>query len=172
MAYWRGSLPKEFSDSHPADTFPRSAEEYPDLRHVVAKIRAASPWRLELGALSQALEEFLEQHAKTLTPEQSNDIEWWKIVLRPHRELLFTPEVIEDHRIRLLDVAFLMHLKGETQVNEVLAVADDLKEHGPESAYAQWITSKTLLLLFDTLSREEAKDRSGVGTTSRTQDRP
>ena len=172
MAYWRATLPKEFSEDHPANAFPRSSEPYPDLRRVLAKIRPASPWRLELGALSQALEEFLDQHAKTLSPEQSNDIEWWKIVLRPHRELLFTPEVIEDHRIRLLDVAYLMHLKGETEVSDVLAIADDLQKHGPESAYAQWITSKTLLILFDTLSREEAKDRPEVVPNARTQDRP
>lgn len=171
MAYWRALLPKDLLGNHPADAFPRSSEPFPDLRRVLAKIRPASPWRLELGALSQALEDFLDQYGNTLTPEQSNDIEWWRIVLGPHRESLFTPEIIEDHRMRLLDVALLMHLKGEPQVPEVLAIADDLEKLGPESAYAQWITSKTLLILFDTLSREQAKDRSTPGAPMRVQDR-
>ena len=171
MAYWRASLPKEYAATHPADSLPRSLESSLDLRHVISTIRPAAPWRLELGSLSGALEAFLEEHAKTLTAEQSNDIEWWNVVLRPHREVLFTPEVIEDHRGRLLDVAYLMQLKGEAQVAEVLAVADDLQANGPDSAYAQWITSKTLLLLFDTLSREEAKGRSASPQGIRAQDR-
>jgi len=160
MAYWRATLPKEFSGGHPAEELPRGKPTLEDLRKLISKIRAASPWRLELGSLAPALEEFLEKHGKDVSEENFNDLEWWSKILERNREQLFTSEVIEDHRARLLDVAYLMHLKEEPQFTDVLALADDLRDKGAHSAYAQWITSKTLILLFETLRQEDAKERS------------
>jgi hypothetical protein len=160
MAYWRGGLPKEFSVDHPADQLPRLQPSGQDLRKLIVAIKPANIWRLELGAMAPALEEFLEKYAKETTEEQFNSIDWWSNILAPRREELFSSEVIEDHLTRLLDVAYLLHLKADAQVTDVLAVADDLREKGPHSAYAQWIASKTLILLFETLRQDDAKERS------------
>ena len=159
MACWRAALPKEIDFDHPAEKLPRTKETIPDLRKLIPKLPAASLWRLELGSVAPALEKFLEEHGATATEEQFNSLDWWNEVMAPHREQLFTQEVIDDHHTRLLDVAYLMHLKGLGNFGEVLAVADDLVENRAHSAYAQWMASKTLILLFETLKRESAKER-------------
>ena len=160
VAYWRAVLPKEFSTQHPAEELPRSAPVLDDLRQVIGNIGPMHYWRLELGSLAPALEEFLRSHAQEAVSEDVNDPEWWNKVLAPDREKLFTPDVMEDHRTRLFDLAYVMHQKGESDFSLVLAIADDLKINGPHSSYAQWMTSKTLVLLFETLERDNAKERS------------
>ncbi len=160
MAYWRALLPAEFSDLHPADDLPRYQQPALDLGAVAAGLKQISVWRLELGSLAPALEEFLRTHAEQATSQNIADPSWWNTVLSADREQLFTEEVVEDHRTRLLDLAYVMHRRNDPQVGEVLALADDLRANGPHSAYAHLMTSRTFLLLFDTLRRQSATERS------------
>jgi len=160
MAYWRAMLPKDPLQIHPALELPRRSEALQDLQKVLTGLKPITFWRLELGSLAPALEEFLKSHADQATSENINDREWWSKVLAGDRDQLFSEDVIEDHRLRLLDLAYILHLRGDSQSDDVIALVDDLEANGAHSTYAVWMTSKTFLLLFETLRRQGATERS------------
>jgi hypothetical protein len=164
MAYWRALIPKEVPSDHPAEGLPRLKETLQDPHKTITGQQMLAYWRLELGSLAPALDNFLKTQAENASSENINDLEWWNNVLAADRELLFPAEAVEDHRMRLLDLAYVMHLKGEPGVGEVLAIADDLGDRKHESAYAKSMTTKTFLLLFETIRRQNAPERSeGIG---------
>jgi len=160
MAYWRALLPKKFTTSHPSDELPRDPHPPDDLWKLTVGLKSISTWRLELGVLAPALEDFLKNRSEQASPENISDLHWWNGVLTSDREQLFTEEMVEDHRLRLLDLAYVMHLRGESQIGDVLTIADELRAKGSQSNYAILITSKTFLLLLDTLRRQSATERS------------
>jgi hypothetical protein len=160
MAYWRALLPKEYPESHPADALPRLPVVNEDLVKLAGGLKSIVLWRLELGLLAPALEDFIKNHAESGTSENFQDLNWWHTVLAQDRVQLFTDDVVADHRLRLLDLAYIMHLRGDADGGAVLALADDLRTNGADSAYAQSITSKTFLLLLETLRRQSATERS------------
>ena len=83
------------------------------MRKAIAGQRQLAYWRLELGSLTSALDSFLKNHANKATSEEIGEIEWWNTILAADREQLFTDETIEDHGSRLLDLAYVMHLRSD-----------------------------------------------------------
>ncbi len=159
LAYWRALLPREPDRTHPAESLPRASSTPDQLRDFLVKFKPLRFWRLELGSVVPALEAFIEAHGDKATSEETGDSEWWGNTLTADRAKLFTDDLIEDHRSRLLDLAYVVHLKQGHESATLLALADDLRVNGPESAYAKLITTKSLIFLFEILKRS-AESRS------------
>ncbi len=157
MAYWRAKLPKDFSTPHPAQELEAKNLTSDELHTLMTELEPTRSWRLELGALAPALEEMVHSHENQQL--DFNDSEAWHRVLEPHREYLFAPETLADHRRRLLDLAYVMHLKGDSRVGEVMAIAKDLDAYGHNSVYGKTLAARTLILLVETIRRQNAKER-------------
>ena len=161
MAYWRASLPLNPSVAHPGLLLPLKSTSERELRSLISELGPCSHWRLELGAMAPALEDFIEKYGKSVTQDQLKDSEWWDKVMSHHRDSIFSQSLVEDHVLRLLDVAYLLHLKGDPKSRNAIAIMDDLQKNGPTSVYAKWIAPKSLIILFETLRRNSASGNSG-----------
>lgn len=164
MAYWRALLPKQFNSRHPAEDLPRLPGVV-DLAAALRDIEPMSQWRLELGAVSPMLtEDFLKQ-AERSGSKELKEVEWWRAALSAERDRLFTNEVLEDHRNRLLDLAYIMNLRSDIDAGKVLRLADNLVADGAHSAYAEWMATRTFVVLVDLLktgAAERSRGRAGA----------
>jgi hypothetical protein len=77
-----------------------------------------------------------------------------------HAEVIrtvFHQGMIDDHVARLLDLGYLLHLRGRPGSDVVLAAADDLRKRGADSPYAGALLDKTLVILVETLRARPAE---------------
>lgn len=153
LAYWRGTLDKAEPTAHPAEALPRGASDE-ELYQIPLTNSAAVAWRLELGNAAPLIERMYELQNQ---PDASDD------ALKPQVDAaraeaakeVFTPGLISDHVSRLLDLGYLLHLRGRPGADTVLAAADDLKVRGSDSPYARALLDKTMVILVESLRRVE-----------------
>jgi hypothetical protein len=163
VAFWRAALPKEWPGEHPAEALPRDHATEDDRRNAAIATDATLSWRLELGVATPVLEELQRVYNETRDEEARREAT--EELIASTRERIFTPEVVEEHAGRLLDLAYLLHLRGHPGGGILLAAADDLRERGPESDYAKALLDKTVVLLVETLRRsaDRAKAANAPG---------
>jgi len=161
MAYWRALLPKEVAYEHPSAALARTTIDDQVLREFMANEEAMYGWRLELGTLAPLINEMHEQQAD-IDPGSPSNADRWLPIFESARRQFFSEAVIEDHRIRLLDLAYLMHLKGNLTASTVLCLADNLQEVGPDSLYARHILNDSLAMYVQTLRAVNAKNQTGT----------
>ncbi len=77
------------------------------------------PWRIEMGALTPALKELMEQRSRTENSTEGADPKSWDFALISSRAQLFSDEIVAEHRLMLLDLAYLMQLKGDSEFADV-----------------------------------------------------
>ncbi len=161
MAYWRSSLPKQILPGHPTDSMPRAKVTEEDFEKFLSEDPSTQSWRLELGSLAPTVMELTDSR---VDGEESAPIdkEKWNAVMDSTRKQLFSEEVIKDHRLRLLDLAYLHALKGATHCNTILALADDLLELGSESFYAKQVSLRSLMMYMHALKAANSKSRERV----------
>jgi hypothetical protein len=157
VAYWRARLPKEATQSHPMDAVARKKFEDETLKAFLTNDEATMSWRLEMGSLAPALSELFDEKFEQ-DAERQVAAEKWEATMSTARKQLFNGETIADHRVRLLDLAYLSQLKGLATSDMLLALADNLSEFGPESVYANTIAAKSMLLFVHSLRAANAKE--------------
>ncbi|MDR3689834.1 MAG: hypothetical protein P4L46_10680 [Fimbriimonas sp.] len=161
VAYWRACLPKEPASAHPMDSYPRTEFTDQELLSFLGSEEALQPWRLELGSLAPLITELAEDGMGKAT-EDSDRPEKMNALIAAARKDLFTAEAVEDHRTRLLDLAYLYRIKGIASADKLVALADNLRECGPASHYADVITIRSMLLYIHTLRAANSRDNERV----------
>jgi hypothetical protein len=163
MAYWRALLPKDSASGHPGLELSASNLPEAEMRKVLTHQPQLVFWRMELGSLTPALDRIMKEYANKPMPKDMGEMDWWTTALAEDREQLFTEDTLADHNTRLLDLAYVMHLRGDAGVEDVMAIRADLAKNGAKSVYAIAMTTKTFLLLFETIrqSSTELSERTG-----------
>jgi hypothetical protein len=162
IAYWRSQLDRAAPMEHPALSIPASTATSEERRAVVIDMDATIIWRLELGTATPVLKELYEAQQSRLELSEEQRTARVQAILSAARTDLFSLEVLCDHRIRLLDLAYVMHLKGQ-DAGRLVATVNDLDANGPESDYAKALLDKTMVMLVETMkaSAEKRSDRTG-----------
>ncbi|MGV3618703.1 MAG: hypothetical protein ACO1SV_25555 [Fimbriimonas sp.] len=157
VAYWRSRLRDVEMPPHPGETLPREETDERARRRVPMMMDATLLWRLELGVAAPLLRDLYEaQMDEALSEDEKN--ERTDAALAAARETAFTPDILRDHEQRLLNLAYVLHLRGEEGSGTLLNTLDDLRAKGPQSDYAIGMMDKTVVLLAETL-RESAGSR-------------
>ena len=165
MAYWRASLPKEIIAGHPTDGISRRKLTDEAFVQFMNEDNSTQSWRLEMGSLAPTIVEL--SNDRTEGDENSPIVaEKWQAIMETARKQLFTDEVIEDHRMRLLDLAYLYTRKEMGVAETVLAMADNLLELGPDSFYAKQIANRSLMVYLHTLRAANSKSKERVQENS------
>ncbi len=158
MAYWRSILPKDAPTTHPTDTMARQNVNQEAMIQYLKEENAAQIWRLELGMLAPTLTELIGD-ADTADSERPPGSAKWNEIMETARQSLFMDTIVLDHRMRLLDLAYLSHLNGISDCAVLLSLADDLHEKGPDSLYATEVTNRSLAIFINALRAANSKER-------------
>jgi hypothetical protein len=152
IAYWRTKLDGASPMPHPSEDLPRAgtAEE---IRELPLRHPATVIWRLSLGATVLAVDALVA--AVRGDSEKSEETFRNSPELAAAQSVAFTDEVVQDHVQRLLDLGYVLHLRGRAESALVLAAADDLRAHGGESQYARCLFDKTMYLLIQALQENK-----------------
>jgi hypothetical protein len=154
VAYWRSRLRNVKMPPHPAEALPREETDEGTRRRVPMMMDATLLWRLELGVAAPLLRDLYEaQMDDSLSDDEKNART--DAALEATRATAFTPGVLRDHEQRLLNLAYILHLRGEGGSGLLLSTLDDLRAKGPQSDYAIGMMDKTVVLLAQTLREQE-----------------
>jgi len=157
IAFWRGRLDGAPVVPHPGEKLPRAADTTSeDRRRAALAMDESLLWRLELGVASPVLRELQAVRAEAVDADDRKAKT--EAAITRVRAQLFTPEVRLDHETRLLDLAYLLHLRGREGSPLLLAALDDLRERGADSDYARGVLDKTVVLLVNTLEAGRVSD--------------
>lgn len=153
VAFWRTRLLDAVEVAHPALDLPRAELDSDGLRRVALAQYQIIAWTIERGQALPGLARISE--AIKGVPEGDEE-ERGKAVgqaIRDATSSVINDALIADHKMRLLDLAYALHLKGSSEAGEVLAVYDDLVELGPSSAYSVALLERTVYMIVDEARR-------------------
>lgn len=142
IAFWKSSFEGVLEPRHPAEDLARTEVSADDLARVALTLEGSRDWRLELGAVAPTVERLAEVFEGA--PETEDRRTQANEVMVESCQTIFTPEVILDHSIRLLDLAYLRNLRREADVSLLVSASDDLRTQGANSAYARALLDKTV----------------------------
>lgn len=154
IPYWRRQI-----EVHPTEvehpTAKKKVKTFPseERRKVALEVDHSLLWRLELGAASPVLMELYEEDKSNGELSTDQKRERYESVTAKVCEQVFSDIVIQDHAMRLRDLAFLLFLKGDPLADLVLDAAIDLERNGPKSDYARGVLDKTVVVLLETWRR-------------------
>ena len=156
MAYWRASLPASVPNSHPADSIKADNLTEEGLIEFVRTYEPFYGWRLEMGALAPSLKKLAEE-----IPDADGDPDGskWKKVLEEAKVDQFTPDVINEHLIRLNDLAFLLQVRRDSNASKVKAIVESLERNGSASSYVEWIVTRSMAFYVHTMASAREQDK-------------
>lgn len=155
IAYWRTIIDKADEVPHPSLSLEASTTTPAMRSEDVLLLDSTMSWRIELGAATPILEQMYEAQQATLEQGEEAQREAVKEAGIAARRLVVTPGIIADHAMRLRDLAYLMHAKGDENYGKVLAAAIDLEKQGADSEYAKGLVDKTVVIYVETMKRTE-----------------
>ena len=155
IAYWRSTLEKAEDLPHPSLELKAGKTKPKERSEDILLMDSTLSWRLELGAATPILERMYEAQQANKEASEEVKTEATKAAGAEARKEVVTPEVVADHAMRLRDLAFLMHRLGDENHGKVLAAAEELEKKGPESEYAKGLVDKTVVILVETMRKND-----------------
>jgi len=158
VAYWRSSFKNAPRIPHPAEALPR-AEVTPEERmeRCVYDIFLTFG-RLEPGGLMTFLDDLTQAVSSEMELSEEEVAERQKRVMDQHRPNLITDKMVEEHRDRVLNLAYLNYLSDQP-FEVYLAVADDLRERGAMSDYAAAMFNRSAMHAIEIIAKTSAPPR-------------
>ena len=160
IAYWRSILDRAEDSSHPVADSKMGKIKTPEADEILL-MEPTLPWRIELGAATPVLERMYEAQQLHKGDDEEAQREAVKAAGAEARRDIITQEVVDDHLMRLRDLALLMQAKGDETAMKVLATAKDLEKNGADSAYAKGLVDKTVVVYVETMKQAEARRSAG-----------
>ncbi len=158
IALWRSVIDRAEEVPHPADSLnPGEAKIGEDDGNVLL-MDATFTWRLELGAATPLIEAMYQANETVRDADEETQSKAVKVAGLEARKRLLTPEVLAEHTMRLKDLAFLLHQKGDAAYQAVIASLRDLEKNGPASEYANGLVEKTIVLYMEFMNRRANED--------------
>ena len=71
----------------------------------------------------------------------------------------FTPDVINEHLIRLNDLAFLLQVRRDSNASKVKAIVESLERNGSASSYVEWIVTRSMAFYVHTMASAREQDK-------------
>jgi hypothetical protein len=157
IAFWRSAIDKATEVAHPSAKLKATKTKASERAEDILLMDSTLSWRIELGAATPILEKMYEaQNASKELDEEAQ-----KTAVREAgveaRKTVLTPEVLAEHVMRLRDLAYLMHLKGDEGFGKVLSSAAELEKLGTDSEYAKGLIDKTVVVYVEAMKRGDAQ---------------
>lgn len=150
---WRVQFDSAPFMEHPAERLPRKEADERVRENLIYKVGPMRPWRLELGVATSFLFSVYElRQQEKENPGTGSPIDTWELQ-RQARSKAFVGAVQKDHETRLLDLAYILHAKGDPESGTVLSVLDDVRARGSDSDYATALFQKTMCLATSALKK-------------------
>jgi hypothetical protein len=155
IAFWRSTIDRAAEVPHPSMQLKAAKTKPSERAEDVLLMDTTMSWRIELGAATPIMERMYEaqQTAKDLGEDAQKEAVR-EAGIQARKEVL-TTEIIAEHAMRLRDLAYLMHLKGDKDFGKVLAAAEELEKKGAESEYAKGLVDKTVVIYVETMKRAD-----------------
>lgn len=157
IAFWRSAIDKASEVAHPSLALKASKTKATERAEDILLMDSTLSWRLELGAATPILESMYQ--AQSASSDQDEEAQ--KAAVREAgveaRRTVLTPEMVAEHAMRLRDLAYLMHLKGDETDGKVLSSAVELEKLGPESEYAKGLIDKTVVVYVESMKQADAQ---------------
>lgn len=137
IATWKSRILSHSKAEHPAATLPRAAQGSYEPGLIAAKDEACLLWWLELGLVDALVMKLTEIATDGIGFEH----------LQAAAAEVVPPRIVDDYEAQLLDLGYLLHLKGQAERSAViLAEADSLREQGLRSSFMEGILVKSLAI--------------------------
>lgn len=157
VAFWRAVIDKATEVAHPTKGLKAAKTKASERAEDILLMDTTLTWRIELGAATPIMEAmYLAQEANKDADEEKQK-EAVKEAGVEARKAVLTEEVLSEHAMRLRDLAFLMHQKGDEAYAKVLASVEELEKKGTESEYAKGLVDKTVVIYVETMKKAEEK---------------
>lgn len=159
VAFWRSVIDKATEVAHPTKGLKAGKTKASERAEDILLMDSTLAWRIELGAATPIMEAmYLAQEANKDADDEKQK-EAVKEAGIEARKTVLTEDILKEHTMRLRDLAFLMHQKGDENYTKVLASAEELEKKGIESEYAKGLVDKTVVIYVETMKK--AEERAG-----------
>lgn len=155
IAYWRSVIEKATELPHPSKELKATKTKASERSEEILLMDPTLAWRLELGAATPILEQMYEAQQANAEASEDEKKAATKKAGEEARKMVITPEIVADHAMRLRDLAWLMHLKGDEQAGKVLSAAEELEKKGADSEYAKGLVDKTVVIYVESMKNAE-----------------
>ena len=160
VAFWRSAIDKATEVAHPTKGLKAGKTKASERAEDILLMDSTLAWRIELGAATPIMEAmYLAQEANKDADEEKQK-EAVKEAGVEARKSVLTEDILNEHTMRLRDLAFLMHQKGDENYAKVLASVEELEKTGVESEYAKGLVDKTVVIYVETMKKTEEKGQA------------
>jgi hypothetical protein len=161
IAHWRTIIDRATEVPHPAESLQVPKRKKSDKQADILFLDPTMGWRIEFGAATPVLEK-MSQAIKG-APDEVSKAELSRLAKEEATSSVITDSMIEEHAMRLLDLAWLMHLKSDPEVGDVLVAREELLKARSGSHYAMRLVDKTIVMYFQWLKSKEAEQSAQAG---------
>ena len=157
LAFWRSLLDQAEEVPHPALAIKpdKRKEKTPE---EILFLDPTAPWRIELGAANPVLEKMYEAHTSHADKPNDEQSEAVREAIAQARHETVTPGVIQEHHMRLLDLAMLMDATGDETAGRIRAAADRLVKEGADGTYARALVDKTVFIAIERMKQSPPRE--------------
>lgn len=155
IAYWRKAIDPATEVKHPALTLKPTKTKATERAEDVLLMEPTMSWRIELGAATPILESMYEAQQSNKDTTEEEQKEAVKAAGVESRRAVLTSDLIAEHHMRLLDLAYLMNIREDERFGKILSSAQELQKLGADSEYAKGLVDKTVVIYVETMKRSD-----------------